>query len=62
MYLWVQNGFCILNRSSLKNLVVIRFRFTDGFGVLAKGVPIAKYDTIISGFDHLNNQFLNSLF
>jgi hypothetical protein len=35
-----------------------RYFFTDGFGVFGEaGVPIAKYDKTISGFDHLNNQF-----
>jgi hypothetical protein len=32
--------------------------FTDGFGLFGEaGVPIAKYDNI-TGFDHLNNQFV----
>ena len=35
-----------------------RYFFTDGFGLFGEaGVPIAKYDKNISGFDHLNNQF-----
>lgn len=36
----------------------IRYFFTDGFGVFGEaGVPLAKYDKTITGFDHLNNQF-----
>lgn len=35
-----------------------RYFFTDGFGLFAEaGIPIAKYNKNISGFDHLNNQF-----
>jgi hypothetical protein len=35
-----------------------RYFFTDGFGVFAEtGIPIAKYDTKIEGFDTYNNQF-----
>lgn len=35
-----------------------RYFFTDGFGLYTElGVPIAKYDNHITGFDHLNNQF-----
>lgn len=35
-----------------------RYFFTDGFGLYTElGVPIAKYDNNINGFDHLNNQF-----
>lgn len=34
-----------------------RYFFTDGFGVFAEaGLPIAKYDQHVYGFDHLNNQ------
>jgi hypothetical protein len=36
-----------------------RYFFTDGFGVYSEaGIPLAKYDTTPSGFDHLNNQFV----
>ena len=36
----------------------IRYFFTDGFGIFGEvGVPLAKYDKTITGFDHLNNQF-----
>ncbi|NDP23184.1 MAG: hypothetical protein GZ091_19215, partial [Paludibacter sp.] len=36
-----------------------RYFFTDGFGLFGEaGVPIAKYDKNITGFDHLNNQFV----
>lgn len=35
-----------------------RYFFTDGFGLFGEaGVPLAKYDKTITGFDHLNNQF-----
>ncbi len=34
-----------------------RYFFTDGFGVFAEaGLPIAKYDQNVYGYDHLNNQ------
>lgn len=36
-----------------------RYFFTEGFGIFTEaGVPIAKYDNNITGFDHLNNQFV----
>ena len=36
-----------------------RYFFTDGFGVFAEtGIPIAKYDSNITGFDKYNNQFV----
>lgn len=36
-----------------------RYFFTDGFGVYTEaGLPIAKYDTSITGFDNYNNQFV----
>lgn len=36
-----------------------RYFFTDGFGVYSEaGIPIAKYDNNITGFDHYNNQFV----
>jgi hypothetical protein len=39
-----------------------RYFFTDGFGVYAEsGIPIAKYDTNIEGFDKYNNQFTFSV-
>jgi hypothetical protein len=32
--------------------------FSDGFGLFAEaGVPIAKYDKSVIGFERLNNQF-----
>lgn len=35
-----------------------RYFFTDGFGLYSEaGIPIAKYDTKITGFDNYNNQF-----
>lgn len=35
-----------------------RYFFTDGFGVFSEaGIPIAKYDKTITGFDNYNNQF-----
>ncbi|MFC6875511.1 DUF6646 family protein [Flavobacterium myungsuense] len=35
-----------------------RYFFTDGFGLYSEaGIPIAKYDTTIIGFDNYNNQF-----
>ncbi|KAB1155994.1 DUF6646 family protein [Flavobacterium luteum] len=35
-----------------------RYFLTDGFGLYAEaGIPIAKYDTKITGFDNYNNQF-----
>jgi hypothetical protein len=54
---WILSGMDL----GLKNLVVIRFRFTDGFGVLAKGVPIAKYDTPLAALI-IKQSVLNSLF
>ena len=36
-----------------------RYFFTEGFGVYSEaGIPLAKYDTNTTGFDHLNNQFV----
>lgn len=36
-----------------------RYFFTDGFGVFTEAsIPIAKYDTSISGFQYYNNQFV----
>lgn len=36
-----------------------RYFFTDGFGVYSEaGIPLAKYDTTVTGFDYLNNQFV----
>ncbi|PWA06892.1 DUF6646 family protein [Flavobacterium psychrotolerans] len=36
-----------------------RYFFTEGFGVFTEaGIPIAKYDTHLTGFDHYNNQFI----
>ncbi|MEZ7498300.1 hypothetical protein QO200_06070 [Flavobacterium sp. Arc3] len=36
-----------------------RYFFTEGFGLFGEaGVPIAKYDKNVNGFDHLNNQFV----
>ena len=39
--------------------VGFRYFFTDGFGVFSEaGIPIAKYDTSVSGFGYYNNQFV----
>jgi hypothetical protein len=39
-----------------------RYFFTSGFGLFVEaGVPIAKYSTNLTGFDHLNNQFILNL-
>lgn len=39
-----------------------RYFFTQGFGVYTEmGFPIARYNTNLSGFDYLNNQFNVSL-
>ncbi|WP_136667238.1 DUF6646 family protein [Flavobacterium sp. H122] len=36
----------------------VRYFFSEGFGLQTEfGVPFAKYDTNIQGFDELNNQF-----
>ena len=36
-----------------------RYFFTNGFGVYTEaGIPIAKYDKDVRGYDHLNNQFV----
>ena len=36
-----------------------RYFFTEGFGVYSEaGIPLAKYNSNITGFDHLNNQFV----
>jgi hypothetical protein len=36
-----------------------RYFFTNGFGVFTEAsLPIAKYDTSISGFQYYNNQFV----
>ena len=36
-----------------------RYFFTEGFGIYTEaGVPIAKYDSNITGFENLNNQFV----
>ena len=36
-----------------------RYFFTDGFGVYTEaGVPLARYDSNIQGFDEYNNQFV----
>jgi hypothetical protein len=35
-----------------------RYFFTDGFGVFTEaGIPIAQYDTHVTGFERYNNQF-----
>ena len=37
----------------------VRYFFTDGFGVFTEAsLPIAKYDTSVSGFQYYNNQFV----
>lgn len=39
-----------------------RYFFTDGFGIFTEIVaPIAKYDSDVIGYEHLNNQFTVSL-
>jgi len=39
--------------------VGFRYFFTEGFGIFTEaGFPIAKYDTNITDFDNLNNQFV----
>jgi hypothetical protein len=36
-----------------------RYFFSEGFGLFAEGgIPIAKYDSNIQGFDEYNNQFV----
>jgi hypothetical protein len=36
-----------------------RYFFTDGFGVYTEaGIPLAKYDSTVQGFDEYNNQFV----
>jgi len=36
-----------------------RYFFSEGFGLYAEGgVPLAKYDTDIQGFEYYNNQFV----
>lgn len=36
----------------------VRYFFTEGFGLQTEfGVPFAKYDTNVQGFEELNNQF-----
>ena len=36
-----------------------RYFFTDGFGVYTEaGIPLAKYDSNVQGFDEYNNQFV----
>lgn len=46
---------------SLKNFgghLGARYFFTDGFGLFSEiAFPIAKYDSDVVGFEHLNNQF-----
>jgi hypothetical protein len=37
----------------------LRYFFTDGFGLFAEGgVPLAKYDSNVQGFEYYNNQFV----
>jgi hypothetical protein len=37
----------------------VRYFFSEGFGLYAEGgIPIAKYDKNIQGFDEYNNQFV----
>lgn len=39
-----------------------RYFFTNGFGVFTElAVPIAKYESHVFGYEHLNNQFTFSL-
>ena len=36
-----------------------RYFFTEGFGVYTEaGIPLAKYDSNVEGFDEYNNQFV----
>jgi hypothetical protein len=36
-----------------------RYFFTEGFGVYTEaGIPLAKYDSNVQGFDEYNNQFV----
>lgn len=36
-----------------------RYFFTEGFGVYTEaGIPLAKYDSDVQGFDEYNNQFV----
>lgn len=36
-----------------------RYFFTDGFGLYSEaGIPLAKYDSNVQGFDEYNNQFV----
>lgn len=36
-----------------------RYFFTDGFGIFSEaGVPLAKYDSDVEGFEEYNNQFV----
>lgn len=36
-----------------------RYFFTDGFGVYTEaGIPLARYDSNVQGFDEYNNQFV----
>jgi len=36
-----------------------RYFFTDGFGIYTEaGVPLARYDSNVQGFDKYNNQFV----
>lgn len=38
-----------------------RYFFTNGFGLFTEfNVPIAKYDSDVFGYEHLNNQFMFS--
>lgn len=36
-----------------------RYFFTNGFGVYSEaGIPLAKYDSNVQGYEHYNNQFV----
>ncbi|HNP32368.1 MAG TPA: hypothetical protein PKN96_03655 [Flavobacterium sp.] len=36
-----------------------RYFFTEGFGLYTEaGIPLAKYDSNVEGFEHYNNQFV----
>ncbi len=40
----------------------VRYFFSEGFGLQSEfGVPFAKYDTNVKGFEKLNNQFYANL-
>jgi hypothetical protein len=58
---WILNGSLSRAGFRFENLgahLGFRYFFSDGFGLFAEaGVPIAKYDKSVIGFERLNNQF-----